>query len=226
MLIPDKFTQFALPADLTQIQEISNSNTAQEMNCVRIGVIQEFYPENLTAQVRLVDKMLTGLNPDGSQILKEYPPIYVKVCYCNPFCTFPLTQGMECVLLFNDRELETWFINGGSNIQAYPRMHDLTDAIAIVGIRSLPQMIQILTDCLHLFYGQSDIQIYNENIKINTSTLNITGNTAQTGDTNQTGTITATNINATAAASGNIVDSQGKTLATVTNGIITSISKK
>lgn len=224
MLIPDKFTQFALPADLTQIQEISNSNTAQEMNCVRIGVIQEFYPENLTAQVRLVDKMLTGLNPDGSQILKEYPPIYAKVCYCNPFCTFPLTQGMECVLLFNDRELETWFINGGSNIQAYPRMHDLTDAIAIVGIRSLPQMIQILTDCLHLFYGQSDIQIYNENININTSTLNITGNTTQTGDTNQTGTITATNLNATAAASGNIVDSQGKTLATVTNGIITGIS--
>ena len=185
MLIPDKFTQFALPADLTQIQEISNSNTAQEMNCVRIGVIQEFYPENLTAQVRLVDKMLTGLNPDGSQILKEYPPIYAKVCYCNPFCTFPLTQGMECVLLFNDRELETWFINGGSNIQAYPRMHDLTDAIAIVGIRSLPQMIQILTDCLHLFYGQSDLQLKTQQAVLNspqidlngTNTINLTGGT-------------------------------------------------
>ena len=222
MLIPDKFTQFALPADLTQIQEISSSNTAQEMNCVRIGVIQEFYPENLTAQVKLVDKMLTGLNPDGSQILQEYPPIYAKVCYCNPFCTFPLTHGI--VLLFNDRELETWFINGGSNIQAYPRMHDLTDAIAIVGIRSLPQMIQILTDCLHLFYGQSDLQLKNESINLNTGTFNITGNTLQTGDMNITGTITAANLNATEAASGNIVDSQGKTLATVTNGIITSIS--
>lgn len=175
MLIPDKFTQFALPADLTQIQEISNSNTAQEMNCVRIGVIQEFYPENLTAQVRLVDKMLTGLNPDGSQILKEYPPIYAKVCYCNPFCTFPLTQGMECVLLFNDRELETWFINGGSNIQAYPRMHDLTDAIAIVGIRSLPQMIQILTDCLHLFYGQSDLQLKAQQAVLNSPQIDLNG---------------------------------------------------
>ena len=178
MLIPDKFTQFALPADLTQIQEISNSNTAQEMNCVRIGVIQEFYPENLTAQVRLVDKMLTGLNPDGSQILKEYPPIYAKVCYCNPFCTFPLTLGMECIVLFNDRELETWFINGGSNIQAYPRMHDLTDAIAIVGIRSLPQMIQILTDCLHLFYGQSDIQLKAEQTVLNSPQIDLNGTNA------------------------------------------------
>lgn len=178
MLIPDKFTQFALPADLTQIQEISNSNTAQEMNCVRIGVIQEFYPENLTAQVKLVDKMLTGLNPDGSQILKEYPPIYAKVCYCNPFCTFPLTQGMECVLLFNDRELETWFVNGGSNIQAYPRMHDLTDAIAIVGIRSLPQMIQILTDCLHLFYGQSDLQLKAQQAVLNSPQIDLNGTNA------------------------------------------------
>ena len=178
MLIPDKFTQFALPADLTQIQEISNSNTAQEMNCVRIGVIQEFYPENLTAQVKLVDKMLTGLNPDGSQILKEYPPIYAKVCYCNPFCTFPLTQGMECVLLFNDRELETWFVNGGSNIQAYPRMHDLTDAIAIVGIRSLPQMIQILTDCLHLFYGQSDLQLKAQQAILNSPQIDINATNA------------------------------------------------
>ncbi len=126
--------------------------------------------------------------------------------------------------MFNDREIESWFINGGENIEAYPRMHDLTDAIAIVGIRSLPNMIQILTDCFHLFYGQSDIQIYNENININTPTLNITGNTAQTGDTNQTGTITATNLNATEAASGSIIDSQGKVLATVTNGIITDIS--
>lgn len=224
MQIPNKFQQFTLPADLTQTLQAAGSKTAAQINCMRIATILEFYPENLTAQVKLVDKKLAGLNPDGSQILKEYPPIYAKLCYCNPFATFPLTEGMECILLFNDRELETWFINGGSNIQAYPRMHDLTDAIAIVGIRSLPKMIQIFTDCLHLFYGQSDIQIKNENINIKTTTLNIRANTSQTGDTTQTGTITATNLNATEAASGNIVDSQGKVLATVTNGIITSIS--
>lgn len=178
MQIPDKFIQYSTPADLTQIFSASGSKTALEFNCVRIGVIQEFYPENLTAQVRLVDKKVIGLNPDGSQILKEYSPVYAKVCYCNPFATFPLTQGMECVLLFNDRELETWFINGGSNIQAYPRMHDLTDAIAIVGIRSLPQMIQILTDCLHLFYGQSDLQLKAQQAVLNSPQIDLNGTNA------------------------------------------------
>lgn len=175
MQIPNKFSQFSLPADLTQTLQASGSKTAAQINCMRIASVIEFYPENLTAQVKLVDKKLVGLNPDGSQILKEYPPIYAKVCYCNPFETFPLTEGMECILLFNDRELETWFINGGSNIQAYPRMHDLTDAVAIVGIRSLPQMIQILTDCLHLFYGQSDIQLKAEQTILNSPQIDLNG---------------------------------------------------
>ena len=178
MQISNKFSQFSLPADLTQTLQTAGEKNAIQLNVMRIGVIQEFYPENLTAQIKLVDKKLLGLNPDGSQVLQEYPPIYVKVCYCNPFCTFPLTQGMECIVLFNDRELETWFINGGSNIQAYPRMHDLTDAIAIVGIRSLPQMIQILTDCLHLFYGQSALQLKAEQTILNSPQIDINGTNA------------------------------------------------
>ncbi len=224
MYISSKFNKYSAPADLIQTLKSNSESTAAKINCMRIGVVQEFYPENLTVQVKIADKKVIGLNPDGSQILKEYPLIYAKVCYCNPFLTYPLMQGMECILLFNDREIETWFINGGSNIQAYPRMHDLSDAIAIVGIRSLPNMIQILTDCLHLFYGQSDLQIKDENINLNTGTLNITANTFQTGDTTQDGTITATSLNATSAASGDLVDSQGKVIAKVTNGIVTSIS--
>lgn len=177
MQIPNKFSQYSLPADLTQTLQASGSKTVAQINCMRIATVIEFYPENLTAQVKLVDKKLVGLNPDGSQILQEYPPIYAKVCYCNPFCTFPLTQGMECILLFNDRELETWFINGGSNIQAYPRMHDLTDAVAIFGIRSLPMMINILTDCLHLFYENSSLQLKEAETDLNSTTINLTGDT-------------------------------------------------
>lgn len=212
MHITNKFTQYATNADLTQTLKASQQKTALDINCVRIGIIQEFYPENLTVQVLISGKKLIGLNPDGSQILKDYPPIFAKVCYCNPFQTFPLTKGMECVLLFCDREIESWFINGGNNPQSYPRMHDLTDATAIVGIRSLPNMINILTDCLHLFYGNSDIQIKDTQINLNASAINLNGTTS------------APHIDVADGASGNIVDSQGKTLAAVTNGIITSIS--
>lgn len=220
MQIPNKFSQYSLPADLTQTLQASGSKTAAQINCMRIATVIEFYPEKLTAQVKLVDKKLVGLNPDGSQILQEYPPIYAKVCYCNPFCTFPLTQGMECILLFNDRELETWFINGGSNIQAYPRMHDLTDAVAIVGIRSLPQMIQILTDCLHLFYGQSELQVKAPEVNISSPVVNIRADSQILLDAPDITTKGNLNIETGQSA---VVPCGGVTL-TFSNGILTGVS--
>lgn len=171
------FTQMSNKPDLFQVIKSSQSQVATTLNCVRIGIIQEFYAENLTVKVLIANKKLLGLNPDGSQILQDYPPIYAKVCYCNPFETFPISEGMECVLLFSDREIESWFINGGSNPQAYPRMHDKTDAIAIIGIRSLPNMINILTDCLHLFYGNSSLKLKETESNINSGTITLTGET-------------------------------------------------
>lgn len=220
MQISNKFSQFSLPADLTQTLQSAGEKNALQINVMRIGVIQEFYPDNLTAQVKLVDKKLVGLNPDGSQVLKEYPPVYAKVCYCNPFATFPLRKGMECILLFNDRELETWFINGGSNIQAYPRMHDLTDAIAIVGIRSLPMMIRILTDCLHLFYGQSDLQVKAPEINLNSPTINLKANSQILLDAPNIST--TGNLNIGTGVSG-VVPCGGVTLS-FNNGILTGIT--
>lgn len=171
------FTQMTNTPDLFQALKASQNNLSNSLNCVRIGIIQKFYEENLTAEVLIANKKLLGLNRDGSQILQDYPPIYAKVCYCNPFQTFPLTQGMECILLFADREIESWFINGGVNPLSYTRVHDKTDAIAILGIRSLPNMINILTDCLHLFYGNSSLQLKNTETDINSNTINLSANT-------------------------------------------------
>ncbi len=205
MQIQSTYTQLTNKPSLLQLFKSASNKNAAEFNCVKIGIIQEFYPDNLTIKVLIASKKLMGLNPDGSQILKDYPPIYAKVCYCNPFVSYPIKQGDECVLLFSDRELESWFINGDVNPQNYRRMHDLTDAIAIVGIRSLPNMINILADCLNLFYGQSNIALSQDHI-------NITSPSVQ-----------ASNFQAMNGATGSLVDSQGKTLAKVEYGIITEI---
>lgn len=205
MQIPSKFQQLSSTPDLIQILDGVSKKTAYELNCMRIGIIQEFYPENLTVDVLIANKKTTGLNSDGSQITRNFALINAKVCYCNPFETFPLKQGDECILLFSDREIESWFINGEVNPLGYQRMHELTDAVAIVGIRSLPKMIQILSDCLNLFYG-------NSNIALSENHINITSPTVQ-----------ASNFQAMNGASGNLIDSQGKTLAKVEYGIITEI---
>lgn len=171
----NKFNQLGSQPDLGQIIKTSGLSVASELNCMRIGIIQSFNAENLTVQVQIAGKRTIGLNPDGTQRVRDYAPIYAKVCYCNPFITHEITPGEECILLFSDREIESWYINGDNNPEAYTRMHDLTDAIAIVGIRSLPKMIEIIRDCLNLFYGGSNLKIDGSSITLNAENINING---------------------------------------------------
>lgn len=177
MQIPNSFNQLSNKADIIQVIKSACAQNAQKLNCMRIGIIKEFYPDSLTVKVLIANKKVIGQNPDGTQKVRDYAPIIAKVCYANPFCTFPITEGMECILLFSDREIESWFINGSVNPRGYERMHDLTDAVAIVGIRSLPQMITILTDCLNLFYGNSSFNLQTDAANLNSATITLQGDT-------------------------------------------------
>ena len=206
MYIPSKNNSITGASSWIQTLDGIKRQTAYELNCVRIGIVQEFYPDDLTVDVLIANKKTLNLNIDGTQNVKDFPLIRAKVIYCNPFITCPINQGDECVLLFSDREIENWFINGGVNPIGYPRMHDLTDAVAVFGIRSLPKMISILSDCLNFFYGTSNIALSSDHININADTVQ------------------ASNFHAMNGVTGSIVDSNGKKLAEVVDGIMTEIS--
>lgn len=201
----NKFNQMISTPDIGQTIKISGLQIASEFNCMRIGIIQEFYADDLTVKVQIANKKQKTLNADGTANVDNFTPIVAKVCCCNPFITYDIQPGEECILLFSDREIESWFITGCCQPEAHTRMHALTDAVAICGIRSLPKMISILENCLNLFYGNSNIALSNDVININSTTVQ------------------ATNFQAMNGASGNIVDTDGKTLAKIEHGIITEI---
>lgn len=50
--------------------------------------------------------------------------------------TFPVSEGDECLLVFSCRSLDEWWQYGKGGPSYDLRMHDLSDAIAIVGITS------------------------------------------------------------------------------------------
>lgn len=175
MYIPSKNNSIVGTPNWIQTLDGLKRQTAHELNCMRIGIVQNVYHEDLTVDVLIANKKTLNLNDDGTQNVRDFPLIRAKIVYCNPFITFPINQGDECVLLFSDREIESWFINGEVNPEGYPRMHALTDAVALFGIRSIPNMISILTDCLHLFYGNSNIQISESGVTINATDINLNG---------------------------------------------------
>lgn len=165
MNILSKFNQLSGKSDMVAILNGVMNKVGLELNCIRVGIIQSFNAADLTAEVQITNKRTLGLNKDGTQKTKDYALVTAKVCYCCPYLTYPIEQGEECILLFNDRELESWFTTGEVQPEAYPRMHDLTDCIAIVGLRSLAKMITIAADTLHLFYKGNSIKITETDIQ-------------------------------------------------------------
>jgi hypothetical protein len=65
--------------------------------------------------------------------------------------TLPITKGTECLLIFSDMCIDGWWQNGGVNAQYDRRRHDLSDAIALFGPWSQPN---VLTD-----YSTDSLQI-------------------------------------------------------------------
>lgn len=178
------------------------------LNCVKIATVTSFNASNMTACCRVNNKRLFQLKQDGNQVLKSYPDIYAKVHFFgwgDVGAVYPIEPGMEGILLFNDRELETWFLTSEPGELAYDRCHDLTDAIFICGLHSQPKipLLPYLEACLHIYYKNSDIQIKDESITTNTkdNILNATNsdtiNTKDLKINSTTNTIKSTNTNIT-----------------------------
>lgn len=177
MNILNRLNYVNTPNDLTSVLKLSLDGFGQELNCVRVGIVQEFIAEQQIVRVKIASQRLMSISADGTQNTQDYAEIYAKLCYASPYVTFPPQVGDECVLLFNDREMESWWINGSANQRAYDRMHDLTDCIAICGLRSQPKLIEIPTDTLKFFYFGNDMSFKttedSKSITINTDDFNL-----------------------------------------------------
>ena len=50
--------------------------------------------------------------------------------------------GDECLVVFSDRCIDTWFTNGGVSVPVSARQHDWSDGFAFVGFRSKKRVIE------------------------------------------------------------------------------------
>lgn len=220
MEIANKFNYMTTTPDLGAVLKYTNNSILQKLNCIKPAIVQSFDIENLTVNVQIAEKKIIGINKDGTNKVADYPEIKAKICYASPFITCPIEQGQECIILFSDREIESWFITGQAQTPSYTRMHSITDAFAIFGIRSIPQMIQILSEALHLFYYGTDLQLgvgdiisnapsytinANSQININAPVVNVNGN-----------------LNVSSGYSGTVPC--GSAVLNITNGIVTGVT--
>jgi hypothetical protein len=102
---------------------------------------------NLDAQTVSVQPAIKGenLKPDGSTVYVNLP-ILVDVPICWPRAggyalTFPIKKGDEALVIFSSRCIDAWWQSGGIQKSVDDRMHDLSDAFAILAPTSQPKKL-------------------------------------------------------------------------------------
>jgi hypothetical protein len=162
------------------------------------GIIVSFDPATQTAAVQ----------PAVKRIFTERGATNLPVCVDVPvafpgggdfFLTFPVKAGDECILLFSERAIDYWHANGGTQLPAEYRLHDLSDGIAQVGLNSQPKKLAALqmdgaelrTRDRATFLRLTPGKIY---IK---GDLDLQGNLTQTGNQSVTGNTTAVTVTGT-----------------------------
>lgn len=153
MAIPQikKLPTTQLPADplLKDVLNQFKKDIFLSLNCHHIGTIQSFDPEDQTATVTInYKKTFSQRKPGGVYVqqLRDYPPLIdcpVIVLGGGPTSlTFPIQEGDECIVLFNDRDLDTWFSGDSNSGNATVRQHSLADAVVLVGLRSVNSSLE------------------------------------------------------------------------------------
>ena len=133
----------------------------------------------------------------------------------SSYITHPITAGDQCLVLFSDYMLDNWKNTGDTVPSDFPRRHDISDAIAIVGLRALPQALQNYSDYLNLHYSDNSSIIVGDRIQLNNPIVEASGSV------DVTGTVTAASVKPADGYSGVVYC--GTSILTFANGILVSV---
>lgn len=159
----DNIKSIARP-DLTTVLDGQKRVTQKSINCHQIGTIQSFDKGTQLANIKISMKQVVSVAEDGTETYQDYPllmecPVIVLFGGVDVL-TLPVEVGDNCLVFFNDREIDNWLNNGDGTYPVTARLHDISDAFAIVGIRPLTNSItNYLANGIRLSHGIGNSQI-------------------------------------------------------------------
>lgn len=159
--------------------------TQKQIHTALPAKVVDFNPKNQTATLAV---QITQILTDGGTV--QIPPL-VDVPVAFPrgggfAVTFPLNAGDEGIAIFSERCIDGWWQSGRASEPMDYRQHDLSDAMFIPSICSVPNAIG------GFYTGGLSMQTLDGStfIRITNGTIHIKGNIEHSGDTNQKGSTT------------------------------------
>jgi len=172
-------------ATIANFEDVSHSaidSALKDTHTCLPGIIHSFNPATQTAEVQPAIKRI--FNETGAVNL----PMCVDVPVIFPggggfMLTFPVVAGDECVLVFSERCIDGWAMDGEISEPEDYRQHDLSDAFAFVGVNSQPKKLAS--------FATNGAEIRNRagTVKLNLSSsgITITGNLTINGQVSANG---------------------------------------
>lgn len=156
------------PTDVTLADAfaLAKKDVLLNLNAHHIGTVQSFNAAKQTATATINYKktffQLNAATGVYNPVLFDYPELVdcpvIFLGGAATALTFPVAQGDECLVLFNDRDMDNWFTGGGGGAVATPRLHSFADGIILVGLRSLGNVLQNVDAVRATLRGSKDGQ--------------------------------------------------------------------
>jgi hypothetical protein len=134
--------------------------TLSAINCVQIGTIEIFNPATCTASVSInCKRKLTNGEVYDYPLLTDCPVFILSGG--TAFIGMPILKGDTCIMLFNDRDIDNWYLTGAVDVPSSTRMHALSDGICLVGVRPLTNPLALEAGKVSINAGTNLVQIKN-----------------------------------------------------------------
>lgn len=161
--------------DLSTVLANFKKDIFTTINCVQIGKIDSYDKDTQSCTIKIQVKRKISDTES-----KEYPllvdcPVFVYQGG-GAYIDMPIQKGDYCLVLFNDRDLDIFIADENFAEPNTNRKHSLSDGIALIGINSFQNPLdldgnkfRIITNdyVFEIYTKTKEVKIYNDNGKIN-----------------------------------------------------------
>lgn len=156
--------EYRLPTytmDLPTFVDAKKHELAIDLKVSKLGIIEKYDESTCTASVKLMT-----LFDEKTPYKWEYPILPNVPVVKNKYISHPIKQGDGCLVIFLDSDFTVWLDKGERQAPLTPRLHNLNDPIAIVGIDTLSQRPSFDNSNILIDAGDGKIGVKNSQIDI------------------------------------------------------------
>ena len=131
---------YVAPVDLAALLARVKYDVMASMFCVQIGTIVSYNQALNTASISINSKKQFSTGQTADYPVLGDCPVFILSSgsgTSSSQISMPINKGDQCIVIFNDRCIDQWWVSGKAEIPESSRMHSIADGIALVGIRNL-----------------------------------------------------------------------------------------